>query len=256
MEVLKTARPREGLALLTLNRPEARNALSMELRQALTAALERCREDAAVRCVVIEGAPQFFAAGADLREIADISPIGIMALEVERHWRAMAQFPKPLIAAVRGHALGGGCELAMHCDIIIAGRSARFGLPEVKLGLMPGGGGTQRLARAVGKFQAMRYLLTGDAISAETALALGLACDVVDDEEVLATALDLATRIAERPPLAVRQIKEAVLAGQDVSLDAALALERKSAHLLFASQDMREGIAAFLEKRPPVFTGR
>jgi enoyl-CoA hydratase/carnithine racemase len=163
---------------------------------------------------------------------------------------------KPILAAVNGFALGGGCELALHCDIIIAGEGAKFGLPEVKVGIMPGAGGTQRLLRAAGKFKAMRYALTGDFIPAPEALAMGIASEVVPDEAVLAHTLKIASKIAALAPLSVDAIKEALLLGQDAPLDAALVLERKAFQLLFASEDRAEGISAFLEKRKPIFKGR
>ena len=164
--------------------------------------------------------------------------------------------PKPVLAAVNGYALGGGCELAMHADIIIAGDGASFGQPEVRVGIMPGAGGTQRLVRAVGKFRAMKMLLTGEPVPAREALAMGLVSEVVPDDEVLERAMTLARTIAALPPLAIMQIKEAVLAGEDSSLDAGLALERKAFQLLFATADQKEGMRAFLEKRKPDFHGR
>jgi len=170
-------------------------------------------------------------------------------------WEAISRCPKPVIAAVNGFALGGGCELAMHCDIIVAGESARFGQPEVKLGLMPGAGGTQRLIRAVGKFQAMRIALTGCLVKAPEALAMGMVSEVVGDERTLPRALELAAEIAALPALAVAQIKEVMLAGADLPLDSALALERKAFQLLFDSRDQKEGAAAFLEKRKANFQG-
>ncbi len=168
----------------------------------------------------------------------------------------MANCPHPVIAAVNGYALGGGMELAMHADIIVAGRSAKFGQPEVKVGIMPGAGGTQRLTRAVGKFKAMRLCLTGEIITAEEANAMGLVSDLVDDDQVFAHALGLARRIAGLPPIAVQQVKEVILHGQDASLGAALALERKALQILFSTEDKHEGMAAFLEKRKPSYTGR
>src|SRR5260370_308438 len=169
---------------------------------------------------------------------------------------ASASCPKPVIAAVNGYALGGGCELAMHADIIVAGEGASFGQPEVRVGIMPGAGGTQRLTRAVGKFRAMRMLLTGEPVAARDALAMGLVSDVVADGEVFDTALRIAKTIASMPPLAVMQIKEVVRAGQDASLEAAMMLERKAFQLLFATGDQKEGMRAFLEKRKPEFKGR
>ena len=172
------------------------------------------------------------------------------------HWQAITDCPKPIIAAVNGYALGGGCELAMHCDIIIAGENASFGQPEIRVGIMPGAGGTQRLTRAIGKFQAMRMLLTGKSISGREAWALGLASEVVADELVQQAALDMAISIAAMPPLAVMQIKEVVRAGQDAPLEAALMLERKAFQLLFDTEDQKEGMRAFLEKRKPRYVGK
>jgi enoyl-CoA hydratase len=174
---------------------------------------------------------------------------------VHKLWRAIAGCPKPVIAAVSGYALGGGCELAMTCDIIVAGESASFGQPEVKIGIIPGGGGTQRLARAVGKYKAMKYVLTGELIAAKEAFEMGLASEVVPDPEVEGRAIDLARQIAVLPPLAVQLAKEAVLAGMDAPMTSALALEAKSLQILFSSHDQKEGMRAFIEKRKPKFTG-
>ena len=171
-------------------------------------------------------------------------------------WKVIADCPKPIIAAVNGFALGGGCELAMHADIIIAGESAKFGQPEVKVGVMAGGGGTQRLVRAVGKFKAMKMLLTGEPVGAAEAESMGLASEVVPDGQVLERALEVASTIAALPPLAIRHTKEVVLAGADSSLDAGLTLERKAFDILFDTQDQKEGMSAFIEKRTPKFKGR
>jgi enoyl-CoA hydratase len=168
----------------------------------------------------------------------------------------LADCPKPVIAAVNGFALGGGCELAMHADIIIAGEGARFGQPEIRVGIMPGGGGTQRLLRAVGKFKAMKMMLTGEPVSGREAFDMGLASEVIADEQVLPRALELAGKIASMPPLAVRRIKEVVLAGQDASLSAGLMLERRTFDTLFDTEDQKEGMKAFIEKRKPVFKGK
>ncbi|MFA3919467.1 enoyl-CoA hydratase-related protein [Ruegeria hyattellae] len=245
-----------GVATLTLNRSEARNALSMDMRYALTDAFNAMSTDDAVHCVVLSGGKKFFAAGADIKEMVASTPVDIILREIERHWQVIAKFPKPLISAVNGYALGGGFELAMHADIIIAGESAQFACPEVRLGLIPGGGGTQRLVRAAGKAQAMRYLLTGDFIPAQQACDLGIISDVVPDEKVLESAHTLAQRIAALPPIAVRQIKEVTLAGVEAPLDVGLALERRGTQLMFATEDFQEGANAFLEKRPPEFKGR
>jgi enoyl-CoA hydratase len=249
-------RPKEGVALVRLNRPEAKNALNNAVRQGLAAIFADLSADETVRAIVLTGNEEAFAAGADIKDMADAGAIEIMLRKTHLLWRAIAQCPKPLIAAVNGFALGGGCELAMHCDIIIAGEGAQFGQPEVRVGIMPGAGGTQRLTRAIGKFKAMKMLLTGKPVTAREAEAMGLASEVVADGEVLATALALADTIAAQPPLAVAQIKEVLLAGQDAPLDTALALERKAFQLLFASRDQKEGMKAFAERRRPVYEGR
>lgn len=248
--------PSAHVALVQINRPQARNALNHELRTLLAENFDKLAKDKAIRCVVLTGGAQFFAAGADLKEIADCSAIEMHERQVHRLWAAISSCPKPVIAAVNGYALGGGCELAMHADVIVAGRNAVFGQPEIKVGIMPGAGGTQRLTRVVGKFIAMKMLLTGMPVSGEEAFAMGLASEVVDDDQVQTRALELAEIIASMSPLAATQIKEVLLAGQDTSLDAALMLERKAFHLLFASQDQKEGMRAFFEKRRPVYSGK
>lgn len=256
MDEVIVERPEAGIAVVRLNRPEARNALSQAVRQQLAAHFAALSVDDALRVIILTGGDKVFAAGADIRAMAESTPIDILLLNNQRMWQTIASCPKPVIAAVNGFALGGGCELAMHADIIIAGEGAQFGQPEVKVGIIPGAGGTQRLARAVGKFKAFRLLLTGQAIPAAEASAMGLVSEVVPDAEVMNRALALAREIAALPPLAVAQIKEVLLAGQDASLETALMLERKAFQLLFASDDKREGMQAFLEKRKPQFKGR
>jgi enoyl-CoA hydratase/carnithine racemase len=251
--ILETPAPH--IAVLKINRPEARNALNQEVRALLNRHFAELSDNASIRCIVLTGGDKFFAAGADIKEIANTGTIDMMLRNTHLLWRTVAACPKPVIAAVNGFAWGGGCELAMHADIIVAGESASFCQPEIKLGIMPGAGGTQRLPRAIGKFAAMRMLLTGQPMPAREALAAGLASEVVADDQVQARALELAGQIAEMPPLAVMQIKEAVLAGQNASLETALMLERKASQLLFASRDQKEGMRAFLEKRKPVFQG-
>ncbi|TAH48042.1 MAG: enoyl-CoA hydratase [Betaproteobacteria bacterium] len=256
MEEVLVERPQPQVAVVRLNRPEARNALSQALRQRLAEQFSLLGQDDTVRCIVLTGGERIFAAGADLRAMVDSTPIDILLLNNQRMWQAISSCPKPVIAAVNGFALGGGCELAMHADIIVAGEGAMFGQPEIKVGIMPGAGGTQRLARAVGKFKAFRMLLTGEPVSARDAEAMGLVSEVVADDQVQARALALAAQIAAMPPLAVAQIKEVLIAGQDASLEAALMLERKAFQLLFASADKKEGMQAFLDKRAAQFTGR
>lgn len=254
-EVLVT-RPADGVALVRLNRPEATNALSLSLQAQLSAAFEALAADDGVRAIVLTGGEQVFAAGGDIKGLIDAGPIDILRRHTERVWAPIERCPKPIIAAVCGYAFGGGAELAMHCDIIVAGRGASFAQPEIRIGIMPGIGGTQRLVRAVGKFNAMRMLLTGRPIGAAEARLMGLVSLVVEDERVIDETLAMAQAIAAMPPLAAQQIKEVVLAGMDASLEAALMLERKANQLLFATRDQKEGMQAFVEKRKPRFEGR
>ncbi|MDT8343196.1 MAG: enoyl-CoA hydratase-related protein [Thermohalobaculum sp.] len=254
-QLVITERPEPGVALVRLNRPEAMNALNMAARKALAAAFAALHDDASVRAIVLTGDERAFAAGADLKEFATATPVEIMQRRAERYWNTVAATPQPVIAAIRGHALGGGLELAMACDLIVVGEGASLGQPEVRVGIMPGAGGTQRLTRAVGKFNAMKMCLTGKPVTGPEALRMGLACDCVPDADVLDTALKMAGTIARMPPLAVQAIKEAVVKGADAPLDAALALERKAFQLLFATADRTEGMAAFIEKRRPDFRG-
>lgn len=246
----------DGVALVRLNRPEARNALSMPLREQLADHFIALTADDRVRVVVLTGGPEVFAAGADIKAMAEASPVDMMRRNVERLWAPIKDFPKPLIAAVNGWALGGGCELAMHADMIVAGEGAKFGQPEIKVGIMPGAGGTQRLTRAVGKFKAMKILLTGDPIPATEAEAMGLVTEVVPDDQTIDRAIALARTVARQPAVAARKIKEAVLNGADLPLEAGLLIERQGFHLLFDTADQKEGMAAFIEKRRPTFTDR
>lgn len=255
-DVLLQQRPAAGVALLRLNRPGVLNALNLELRRSLADAFARLDGDSEVRAIVLAGSDRAFCAGADLGEYVDATPAELMERRMDQLWGAIAAFRKPVIAAVKGHALGGGCELAMHADILIAGRRARFGQPEVKLGIMPGGGATQRLTQAVGKFAALNILLRGEPFSAEAALAMGLATEVVDDELVESRALQLAGELAQLPELSLRLIKEAVLEGMNCGLDSGLRFERRSFQALFSTADKTEGMRARLEKREPKFSGR
>jgi enoyl-CoA hydratase/carnithine racemase len=254
--VVVTERPAEGVGLVRINRPEARNALNLEVRRLLAKHLSEMGEDDSVRCIVLTGNEKSFAAGADIKEMADASAIDMLLRGTQKLWRTIYGCPKPVIAAVSGFALGGGCELAMTCDIILAGESAKFGQPEVKIGIIPGGGGTQRFPRTVGKYKAMRYVLTGDLFGAKDAFDMGLVSEVVPDAEVEKRAVAMAAQIAELPPLAIQQTKESVLRGMDASLETGLTLETRTLQMLFASQDQKEGMAAFIEKRKPNFTGR
>jgi len=253
-EVILTG-PEAGVATLRIDRPDARNALNQNVRQLLATHFAALGEDDQTRCIILTGGDKYFVAGADIRDFAESSAIDMHLRNVHRLWRAIADCPKPVIAAVNGYALGGGCELAMHADIIIAGENASFGQPEIRVGIMPGAGGTQRLTRAIGKFQAMKMLLTGLPVSGREAFAMGLASEVVEDGKVQERAAELAGIIAGMPPMAATQIKEVLLAGQNASLETALMLERKAFHLLFGGDDQREGMRAFFEKRKPVYTG-
>jgi enoyl-CoA hydratase len=245
-----------GVALVTLNRPEVLNALSQALMEELAATLEGCDRDAAVRCIVLWGGPRAFAAGADVREMAEATTADVIKAYRFEQWMRIRRVAKPIIAAVSGYALGGGCELAMLCDIIVASESAQFGQPEIRLGLMPGAGGTQRLTRAVGKSRAMEMVLTGRALTAPEALAAGLVSRVVPPELCLDEAKRLAAEIARQAPIAVRLAKEAVLQAYESSLEAGLVFERRCFQALFSTDDKREGVRAFLEKRRPEFQGR
>lgn len=256
MAVVLLERPAAGVALLRLNRPERLNALNMAVRENLAAYFAELASDDAVKCVVVTGDDKAFAAGADVAELAARTATDEAFAKSRAAWAAIERYRRPIIGAVNGFALGGGCELALHCDIIIAGEGAKFGQPEVKLGIMPGAGGTQRFVRAAGKFAAMRWVLTGDLLSAADALRVGLVSEVVPDGEVLPHALEIAKRIAALPPLAVAAIKEVVLVGADLPLEGALNLESQSFQKLFATEDRTEGMRAFLEKRKPDFKGR
>lgn len=255
-EDIRVSPPEAGVLEVTLARPGVRNALRTRTLAELAAVLEAAAADAAVRVVLIGGDERAFAAGADVREMAALDAIGALLDERPRHWKAIREFPKPLVAAVRGYALGGGCELMMHADIVVAGAGARLGQPEINLGVIPGAGGTQRLTRAVGKALAMKLVLGGGMLDAAEALAAGLVSEVVADAEVPERARALARKVAEKSPLALRLAKEAVLAAWETPLSAGLDLERRAFCLLAASDDRREGIAAFLEKRAPAFSGR
>jgi enoyl-CoA hydratase len=244
------------VALLRFNRPKQLNALNGEVMDELCSALEALDRDEAIRVMVVTGSERAFAAGADIGEMAGASPIDMLRTNRIAQWDRVRRIGKPVIAAVAGWCLGGGCELAMALDLIVAAESARFGQPEINLGVIPGAGGTQRLTRAVGKSVAMEMILTGEPIDAREAHRLGLVARVVPNELLIEDALSLAAKIAMKSPLALRLAKEAVNAAYEMSLSDALAHERRLFYLLFASEDQKEGMAAFLEKRDPDFTGR
>lgn len=256
MTMVLTERPAEGVALLRLNRPERRNALGIELRRQLADAITAFTADESIKCIVVTGDEKAFAAGADLSEIADAAPGDAIFTQLGTTRRALAECRIPVIAAVRGLALGGGCELAMMCDIVVAGEGARFGQPEVRFGIMPGAGGTQRLLQAAGKAKALRWLLTGDLFDAATAETLGIVSEIVPDAEVVSHSIALAEAIAKLPGRAVVAIKDAVRLGENAPIDTALAFEHRLFQLLFSTEDQKEGMRAFLEKRAPVFKHR
>ena len=244
------------IAVITLNRPKVLNALSPELVNEMTTALADLDADEKVRAVVLTGGPKVFAAGADIGDMADRGPVEQLQRDQTGRWLAFAAFTKPLVAAVNGYALGGGCEVMLMCDLIVAGDSARLGQPEINLGIIPGAGGTQRWPRTAGKYVAMEVMLTGAPITAERAYQLGIVNKVVPSEMTIEIAKRLARQLAEKPPLAVRMAKEAVLKSFETPLGEGLAAERKSFYFLFASEDQKEGMHAFLEKRKGVFKGR
>lgn len=255
-EDIRLARPCPYVLRITIDRPKARNALRTRTLAEIAAVLTRAAEDDSLRCVVLTGGDKVFAAGADITELAAHSATSILTDPRPRHWEAIRKFPKPLVAAINGFSLGGGNELAMHADILIAGETARFGQPEVNLGIIPGAGGTQRLTHAMGKSNAMKLALTGTFIDARTALAQGLVSEVTQPEMTLPRAEAIAAEIAAKPPLAVRLAKEAVLKSFEVGLEQALHMERRAFCQLFATEDKQEGVSAFLEKRKPHFKGR
>jgi enoyl-CoA hydratase/carnithine racemase len=248
---------RDGhVALLRLNRPEARNALSPELMEELAGELERLDPDPDVRCVVIAGSDEVFAAGADIKAMSERSFAEALRHPAASFWRRLAAIKTPTIAAVSGYALGGGCELALACDMIVASDTALFGQPEITLGIIPGGGGTQRLARVLGKQRTMEYVLTGRRFDADMALKMGLVNKVAKKGSWLQEAMVLAQTVAERPPIAARLAKQAVIAAEETALSAGLENERRLYELAMATEDRVEGMQAFLEKREPKFEGR
>jgi len=255
-ETLIVETPSAGVTLIRLNRPEALNALNSQLLGELSAALDAAEADDTVRCLVLTGSDRAFAAGADIKEMSDKSYAQMFAADFfGGPARRIEQFRKPIIAAVAGYALGGGCELAMLCDFIIAAETAKFGQPEINLGVMPGIGGTQRLPRAVGKAKAMDMALTARMMDAAEAERGGLVSRVVPADKLLDEALAAAAKIASQSPLAVAMNKELVNAAFETTLSTGVAMERRLFHSLFAFDDQKEGMAAFVEKRKPDFKG-
>jgi enoyl-CoA hydratase/carnithine racemase len=246
----------DHVALLRLNRPEARNALSPELMEELAGELERLDPDPDVRCIVIAGSEKVFAAGADIRAMSERTFAEALYHPAAAFWKRLAMVKTPVVAAVSGWALGGGCELALACDMIVASDTATFGQPEINLGIIPGGGGSQRLARVVGKQRAMELVLTGRRFDAAEAKELGLVNRVVEGDGWLEAALELAAEVAARPPIAVRLAKQAVIAADETAIGAGLEEERRLYELAMATEDRVEGMKAFLEKREPRFEGK
>ncbi|AYA04028.1 2,3-dehydroadipyl-CoA hydratase [Acinetobacter sp. WCHAc010034] len=255
MEYIKSSSPRAGVALLELNRPEKRNALNNATLQEIADRLQNLEADAAVKAVVIAGNLQCFAAGADLNELAQLDVVSIQQDQRPQLWKRIDEFSKPLIMAVNGYALGAGFELALHGDIVLTGDNAQFALPEIGLGMLPGAGGTQRLARLVGQQLAMRWAMTGEMIPAQTAMQHGISSQICPAGLTVQYALELAEKIAKQAPLAIRVIKQSLKSIHEVSLSQGLKQERQHFVWLAATQDRQEGISAFLEKRKPEFRG-
>src|SRR5688572_29059826 len=254
--ILLTEQNAPGVALIQLNRPKELNALNLQLMQELRDTLQQLDKNDSVRVIIITGNEQAFAAGADIKQMSDKTAIDMLTIDQFSTWDQIKKTRKPIIGAVSGFALGGGCELAMTCDMLIASETARFGQPEIKIGTMPGAGGTQRLTRAIGKVRAMEMVLTGKFISADDALKFGLINRIVPVELLLSETLVLAREIAKLSPVAVKLAKESVNNAFNSTLDEGLVFERKNFYLTFASEDQKEGMAAFVEKRTPDFKGK
>ena len=247
----------EPIATVQINRPDVLNALNEEVLDELVKELTALDEDEAIRCIVLTGNERAFAAGADIKEnFVTATPVSMLKQDLTTRWEAIRRIRTPIIAAVSGYALGGGCELAMICDIIVASETAQFGQPEINLGIIPGAGGTQRLTRAVGKYRANELILTGRRIKADEAKAIGLAAQVFPAASWLGDAKALARTIAEKPPVAARLATEAVDLAWNSTLDAGLEFERKAFYLLFATEDKKEGVDAFVNKRKAIFKGK
>ncbi|SHH33277.1 short chain enoyl-CoA hydratase [Chryseolinea serpens] len=254
--IIVTEQYAPAVALIQLNRPKELNALNRQLMEEVRDALKGLDANANVRAIIITGNEQAFAAGADIKQMADMSAIDMLLIDQFSTWDQIRKTKKPVIAAVSGFALGGGCEFAMTCDMIVASETATFGQPEIKIGTLPGAGGTQRLTRAVGKAKAMELILTGRFMPAEEALTHGLINKIVPVEMYLKEAVALAQEIARMSPVAVQLAKEAVNRSFETLLDEGLAFERKNFYLSFASADQKEGMKAFIEKRKPNYTGK
>lgn len=254
--VLLANSPSIGVALLKLNRPKQLNALNNALLKALAEQVELANQDEEVRVIVITGSETVFAAGADINEMSELDMQGVMFDQRVGYWEKISASKKPMIAVINGYAFGGGCELAMHADILIAGENATFAQPEIKLGIMPGAGGTQRLVKAVGKSLAMQMTLTGEPINAQQALRSGLISEICIPEQSLERGLQVASIIAGQAKLAVTQIKQSIDNGFETDLKSGLAFERQAFCLLAGTEDRNEGLNAFKEKRKPIYKGR
>lgn len=247
----------DGFAVIQMNRPESLNALCEEMMSELSAAFDRFEADDKVHCIILTGSKKAFSGGADVKEIqAKTFPKSYYEDFITRNWERAARTRKPLIAAVGGYAIGGGCELAMMCDIILAGDNARFGQPEIRLGIMPGAGGTQRLARAIGKSKAMELCLTGRIMEAVEAERLGLVSRIVPADELMDEARELARTVASMPRMAAMMTKEAINAAFETPLAQGIQFERRLFHSLFATDDQKEGMKAYVEKRTAHFKDR
>ncbi len=247
---------KNGIGVVRLNRPDKLNALNIELMKQLVAALEEFDADPDIRCMLITGNDRAFAAGADIGEMAEASMIEMYERNQFERWERIKRVRKPIVAAASGYVLGGGCELLMNCDIIIAAEGTMFGQPEINIGVIPGAGGTQRLTRAVGKARAMDLILTGRMIVADEALQMGLISRVVPREHFFEESLKVCQELASKAPIALRLAKEAVLKAFDMTLNEGLEHERKLFYMLFGTDDQKEGMRAFQEKRRAVFVGR
>lgn len=257
MELIKVnSQVQPFTALIELNRPKALNALNPQLMEELHQALQDLDRDESVRVIVLTGNDQAFAAGADIKQMADKNSEQMKSMDQFSTWDKIAEVSKPIIAAVSGYALGGGCELAMMCDIIIASETAQFGQPEIKIGTIPGAGGTQRLTRAIGKSKAMELILTGKFVSANDALLSGLVSRVVPASEYLNESLKIAEAIAQQSPVIIRLAKKAVNQAFNATLSEGLQFEREKFYQTFDTEDQKEGMRAFTEKRKPVFKGK
>ncbi len=245
-----------NVIIARLNRPDALNALNIPLMDQLINLMETWDTDPNVRCIVLTGSDKAFAAGADIKEMADASVVDMYERNNLQRWERIKRVRKPIIAAVSGFCLGGGCELAMHCDMIIASESAKFGQPEINLGVIPGAGGTQRLSKVVGKYRAMELILTGRFFDAQEAMRIGLVTRVLPVETYLQESIALAKQIAEKSPMATRFAKEAILRAFETGLSDGLDYERKMFYALFATEDQKEGMKAFVEKRKANYTGK